>query len=66
MFKYKSLIEWYFSEPVDGKFEDITATVLNSLESDTDKERVNETEVYELQARPDTMRLNMMVVQYYI
>ena len=26
------------SEPVDGKFEDVTATILNDIDSDTDEE----------------------------
>ena len=33
--KYKSLVEQCYKEPgVDGKFEDITKTVLKDLESD--------------------------------
>ena len=30
---YESLVEQYYKVPVDGKFEDITATVLKDLES---------------------------------
>lgn len=51
IFKYKSLVEQYYKEPVGSKFEDITATVLNGLESDTDKE--SDDEEYEPEARPE-------------
>ena len=38
LFKYESLVEQYYKEPVDGKFEDVTDTVLKDLESDADAE----------------------------
>ena len=44
LFKYESLVEQYYKEPVDGKFEDITKTVLKDLESDADEETDNEAE----------------------
>ena len=40
--KYESLVEQYYKEPVDGKFEDITDTVLKDLESDADEETDDE------------------------
>ena len=36
LFKYESLVEQYYKEPVDGKFDDVTDTVLKDLESDAD------------------------------
>lgn len=33
--KYKELVGKHYKEPVDGKFEDITATVLQELEQDS-------------------------------
>ena len=36
--KYKSLVEQYYKEPVDGKIEDVTDTVLKDLELDADEE----------------------------
>ena len=42
LLKYKSLVEQYYKEPVDGKFEDITDSVLKDLESDADKETGDE------------------------
>ena len=45
LFKYESLIEQCYKEPgVDGKFEDITKTVLKDLESDADEETESEVE----------------------
>ena len=52
IFKYESLVEQYYKEPVDSKFENITATVLDGLESDADKE-TDEAEEYEPEARPE-------------
>ena len=40
--KYESLVEQYYKEPVDGKFEDVTDTVLKDLEYDADEETDNE------------------------
>ena len=31
LFKYESLVEQYYKEPTDSKFEDITDTVLKDL-----------------------------------
>jgi len=43
--KYESLVEQCYKEPgVDGKFEDITKTVLKDLESDADEETDSEAE----------------------
>ena len=42
MFQYETLVEQYYNEPVDGKFEYITDTVLKDLESDADEETDNE------------------------
>ena len=42
LLKYKSLVEQYYKEPVDGKFEDVTDTVLKDLESDADEETDDE------------------------
>ena len=55
IFQYKSLVEKYYREPIDGKFEDtcITATVLDSLESDVDKEEDDKVEEYEPETRPE-------------
>ena len=44
LFKYESLVEQYYKEPVDGKFEDVTATVLKDLGSDADEETDDEAE----------------------
>ena len=44
LFKYESLIEHYYNEPVDSKFEDVTDTVLQDLDSDADEETDNEAE----------------------
>ena len=43
LLKYESLVEQYYKEPVDGKFEDITESILKDLESDeeTDDEAVD-------------------------
>ena len=41
LFKYESLVEQYYKEPVDGKFEDFTDTVLRDLE-DADDEKDDE------------------------
>ena len=38
---------------VDSKFEDITANVFDSLESDADKETDDEAEEYEPEVRPE-------------
>ena len=38
---------------VDSKFEDITATVFDSFESETDKETDDEVEGYEPEVRPE-------------
>ena len=53
IFKYKSLVEQHYREPVDSKFEDITVTVLNGLESDRDKGTDDEAGVYEPEVRPE-------------
>jgi len=43
--KCESLVEQCYKEPgVDGKFEDITETVLKDLESDADEETDSEAE----------------------
>ena len=45
LFKYDSLVEQCYKEPgVDGKFEDITKTVLKDLESDANEEIDSEAE----------------------
>ena len=44
LFKYKSLVEQYYKEPVHGKFDDVTDTVLKDLESDADEETDDEAE----------------------
>ena len=36
--RYEALVNQYYKEPVDGKFEDVTATILNNIDSDTDEE----------------------------
>ena len=36
----KTLVSQYYKEPVDEKFEDVTATILNNIDSDTDEEMV--------------------------
>ena len=36
--RYEALVNQYYKEPVDGKFEDVTATILNDIDSDTDEE----------------------------
>ena len=33
MKKYEALVEEYYKEPIDGKFEDATAAILQSLKS---------------------------------
>ena len=38
MKKYESLVEEYYKEPVDGKFEDATDDILESLKSDNDED----------------------------
>lgn len=38
--RYKAIRYRYYKKPVDGKFEDITATILNDIDSDTDEEVV--------------------------
>ena len=53
IFKYESLIEQYYREPVDGKFEDITVTVLDSMKSDADKETDDEADEHEPEVRPE-------------
>ena len=42
LFKYESLVEQHYKEPVDGKFEDITDSVLKDFESDADEETGDE------------------------
>ena len=44
LLKYESLIEQYYKQPVDGKFDDVTDTVLKGLESDADEETDDEGE----------------------
>ena len=44
LFKYESLVEQDYKEPVDGKFEDVTDTVLKDLGSDADEETDDEAE----------------------
>ena len=36
--KYEAFVEQYYREPVDGTFQDVTATVLESLDSETEDE----------------------------
>ena len=38
--RYEALVNQYYKEPVDEKFEDVTATILNDTDSDTDEEMV--------------------------
>ena len=38
--QYEVVVNQYYKEPVDGKFEYVTATVLNDIDSDRDKETV--------------------------
>ena len=38
--RYKALVHQYYKEPVDGKFEDVTASILNDIDLDTDEETV--------------------------
>lgn len=38
MRKYESLVDEYYKEPDDGKFEDATGDILESLKSDNDSE----------------------------
>ena len=38
--RYEALVNQYYKEPVDGKFEEVTATILNDIDSDTDEETV--------------------------
>ena len=40
--RYEALVNQYYKETVDRKFEDVTTTILNDIESDTDEE-VDET-----------------------
>ena len=40
--RYEALVNQYYKETVDRKFEDVTTTILNDIDSDTDKE-VDET-----------------------
>ena len=42
--KYESLVAWYYKEPVDGKYEDITRNVLDSLDSSEEEESDMETD----------------------
>ena len=52
LFKYEPLVEQYYKEPVDGKFEDVTDTVLKDLESDADEE--TEDEAVDMEQAVDT------------
>ena len=36
--RYKAPIYQHYKEPVDEKFEDVTATILNDIDSDTNEE----------------------------
>ena len=38
MKKYEALVQEYYQEPADGKFEDATAAILESLKSPSDDE----------------------------
>ena len=38
--RYEALVNQYYKEPVDGKFEDVIATILNNIDLDTDEEKV--------------------------
>ena len=38
--RYEALVNQYYKEPVDGKFEDVTAAILNDIDSDTNEETV--------------------------
>ena len=38
--RYEALVNQYYKEPVVGKFQDVTATILNNIDSDTDEETV--------------------------
>ena len=40
--RYEALVNQYYKEPIDGKFEDVTATILNDIDLGTDEE-VDET-----------------------
>lgn len=44
MKKYESLVQEYYKEPVDGKFEDATDDILESIKSDNDEEDASETD----------------------
>ena len=36
--RYEALVNQHYKEPVYGKFEGVTATILNDIDSDTDEE----------------------------
>ena len=36
LMEYNTLVTQYYKEPVDGKYEDITSTILNSSATDSD------------------------------
>ena len=38
--RYEACVNQYYKEPVDGKFEDVTATILDDIDLDRDKEMV--------------------------
>ena len=38
--RYEALVNQYYKEPVNGKFEGVTATILNDIDLDTDEETV--------------------------
>jgi len=38
MKKYEVLVQEHYQEPVDGKFEDATASILEALDSDSDED----------------------------
>ena len=40
--RYEDLVNQYYKEPVEGKFEDITAAILDGIDSDTDEETDDE------------------------
>ena len=40
--RYEALVGQYYKEPVEGNFEDITATILNDIDSDTGEETDDE------------------------
>ena len=37
----EALVNQFYKEPVDGKFEDVTATIVNDIDFDTDEETVS-------------------------